>query len=146
MRISDWSSDVCSSDLAHQLAHVGRAAGAGPGDGVVDGGQDRGLVQLLGQVALDDHDLGAPDGGQVLAVGGLELAHRVLALLDHFLQHREHGGVVELDALIDLALLARAVEVGGGSSRARVYKLVDMPVVAVSLYKKKRKLAFIPAR
>src|SRR3546814_11547209 len=35
MRISDWSSDVCSSDLADRVAHPGIAAGLPP-IGVVD--------------------------------------------------------------------------------------------------------------
>src|SRR5690606_23547847 len=40
-----------------------------------------------------------------LARGGLVLADRVAALLDHLLQHGQHLGVVELDALVHLALL-----------------------------------------
>src|SRR3546814_14609680 len=38
MRISDWSSDVCSSDLAHQPVHAGL-----------------GLEPAVGEVALDAH-------------------------------------------------------------------------------------------
>src|SRR3546814_3975299 len=38
MRISDWSSDVCSSDLAVERAQHGALGAAGPGDVCVDRG------------------------------------------------------------------------------------------------------------
>src|SRR3546814_1268497 len=55
MRISDWSSDVCSSDLIHRhLAGTGDLARATGGDHV--GGLD---PEMLGHPALDfvDRDL-----------------------------------------------------------------------------------------
>src|SRR5208282_3331399 len=44
---------------------------------------------------------------QVRAVARLELHQGLLALLDHFLENAQYLGVVEADALIDLALLDR---------------------------------------
>src|SRR3546814_18421517 len=57
MRISDWSSDVCSSDLfpagrAHRAAHglgdrlIGLALGVGPGAEALDRGVDDARVDL----------------------------------------------------------------------------------------------------
>jgi len=54
---------------------------------------------------LQHHDLGALDRREVLALAGLELRHRVLALLDHLVDDREHVGVRHLLALVDLTLL-----------------------------------------
>src|SRR5690606_10100917 len=48
--------------------------------------------------------------GQVLAAGGLVLGHRVAALLDHLVQHADHRGIVQLDALVDFLLLDRGVD------------------------------------
>ncbi len=95
---------------AHQLAHVGRAGGAGLGDGGLDGGHDLGFAHLGRQVGFDDHDLGALDLGEVFAVGGFVLADRVLALLDHLVEHGDHGGVVQLDALVHFALLDGGID------------------------------------
>src|SRR3546814_4229126 len=66
--------------------------------------------QLGRQVAPDHADLGALDRGQVLAAGLLVLVDRVLALLDHLVEHRDHLGVVELDAFVDFLLLDRSEE------------------------------------
>src|SRR3546814_2822874 len=62
MRISDWSSDVCSSDLAESLGggDKGRPAEAGR----QDGRQVAGLARRGGQQALAEGDVGA---------GGIEL-------------------------------------------------------------------------
>src|SRR3546814_1709422 len=66
MRISDWSSDVCSSDLAHQRQHRNRLAGARfPDDG--------------DEVALVDLEVHAVDGAEQ-AVGGLEVDREVANL------------------------------------------------------------------
>src|SRR3546814_13903753 len=56
MRISDWSSDVCSSDLP-----LGRIALEGA-DAVV------GFIAQFGAVIIDAHQLGAVIGAEVLAV------------------------------------------------------------------------------
>src|SRR3546814_4645614 len=66
MRISDWSSDVCSSDLAARGLALARwkprlvdARGGGRGPGGLVGGDDNDLGLVVG------------DGGQQLAVFGL---------------------------------------------------------------------------
>src|SRR3546814_13546147 len=89
MRISDWSSDVCSSDLlrlgadAHE-ATVGRVGPAG-GDALGDDARARVLAEV-------DH-LGA-GVGLLIVVGdgdGVELAHRVVALQDARSEERRVG-------------------------------------------------------
>src|SRR3546814_4980073 len=64
MRISDWSSDVCSSDLfavvEHQLAGRGRACGRSG----LRGGVDRGQARHRGQQRAGDEE------GNELAVHG----------------------------------------------------------------------------
>src|SRR3546814_5394896 len=53
MRISDWSSDVCSSDLS-ALARAGRAsAGLYSRNGVGEAGGLEGKIQHLGQPAVE---------------------------------------------------------------------------------------------
>src|SRR5690606_1082826 len=46
----------------------------------------------------------------VLAAGGLVLAHRVAALLEHAPEHGDHLRVVELDALVHFLLLDGGVD------------------------------------
>src|SRR3546814_14754373 len=46
MRISDWSSDVCSSDLGKLACRLGRQRGLGPGQESID------LGELLPQLRL----------------------------------------------------------------------------------------------
>ena len=82
-----------------------RAGGAGFGPGGVDRGLHRRLVHLRRQVGLDHAQLVALDLRQVVAARRVVLGDRILALLDHLLEHGQHRGVVELDALVDLALL-----------------------------------------
>ncbi len=69
-----------------------------------------GIADLGGQVGGEDGDLGGFLRHQVRAVAGLELGDGFLALLDHLVDDREHLGVVELDALVDLALLDAGLE------------------------------------
>src|SRR3546814_10402002 len=120
MRISDWSSDVCSSDLARRrvdrrryvalqhdplatatdrrLLHVGHGREQGLGVGVV-----RTLVERLAVRDLDDlaevhhGDLGAevPDHSQVVGdeqEGDVELLLQVLQEVDHLRLDRHVEG------------------------------------------------------
>src|SRR3546814_14238776 len=48
MRISDWSSDVCSSDLHWRLEGAGRQGGQGQGPDLADAGRHRGEAALHG--------------------------------------------------------------------------------------------------
>src|SRR3546814_14771731 len=112
MRISDWSSDVCSSDLRHQLHHPARAGVA-----------DRGAVELAflprdrvdeGPVAFvargDAHRREARDLDRVEAV-------RLRAAADH------HAQVGAADLLGELPR-EYMVEIGRASCRERVWQYV----------------------
>src|SRR3546814_15129705 len=74
MRISDWSSDVCSSDLALRIADrkdvgVDRPLQRRLGAGALD------VVDEAGVVHLADEAVGEPAGGQAAEqVGLVELA------------------------------------------------------------------------
>src|SRR3546814_9583808 len=83
MRISDWSSDVCSSDLAGDVAGVAAVAGAGvdqeaahrlrrqaPEFGVV---QDRAVLVERDDVAVGQL-IGILPGGLAVGQGAAELA------------------------------------------------------------------------
>src|SRR3546814_14869362 len=110
MRISDWSSDVCSSDLADVVAAGGRhddRIGARRLDLAEHGG------------ALEAADVGAGDErggdrGVIGGRGGVHLLHRGGELF-----RREAGG-----------------KIGSASCRERVCKYVYISGVAVSLTKK----------
>src|SRR3546814_20261058 len=56
MRISDWSSDVCSSDLQDARPHRGRGRGRGRGGRGGRGGQGRGRFQQPKPVELPKVD------------------------------------------------------------------------------------------
>src|ERR1700741_3773945 len=90
---------------AHDLAHVLHRARAGRGDRVADQRLELGAGQLRRQVAGDPADLGGLLGDQVGALARLELRERLAPLLDHLVDGGEDLGVVELDALVDFALL-----------------------------------------
>ncbi len=66
--------------------------------------------ELGGQVAGEEGDLRGFLRDEVGAIAGLELGDRFAALLDHLVDDREHLGVVELDALVDFALLDAGLE------------------------------------
>src|SRR3546814_1198795 len=71
MRISDWSSDVCSSDLRRAALRLGREIGAQD-----VGAQARGVLQGFGRalpdrrtLALDDFELVGGDRSEERRVG-----------------------------------------------------------------------------
>src|SRR3546814_6565456 len=76
MRISDWSSDVCASDLesgegeaagVHQLVHADHVVGDRPeDDGRQHGRGDEALVERAHDVlrGAELHEEGADDGGE----------------------------------------------------------------------------------
>src|SRR3546814_9041238 len=68
MRISDWSSDVCSSDLNLLLVAVAHQAERAGGDAVGEAPVDEGVLLAVGDPDLRRTRLG--DGGaEVLPVG-----------------------------------------------------------------------------
>src|SRR3546814_20315225 len=78
MRIRDWSSDVCSSDLAAPYVHLANAYHPGSGNQTVerlgmhyaDTALDMASQQLIGELTLDAGRLLAVRGGQGLGNGG----------------------------------------------------------------------------
>src|SRR3546814_13175043 len=99
MRISDWSSDVCSSDLALRLGHLDELLLHH--HGIARG---RGLVALL---LLDAAGVGAEAGGlDVPRPGRRRLQRRSGLALDH------------------AAKLLRLQEIGRASCRERVCQYV----------------------
>ena len=77
------------------------------GDERGDLGGDLVGAEPLRQIAFEHLQLGLLLVDQVLAAAGRELLDRVLALLDELVDDRDDRGVVEDDALVDLALLDR---------------------------------------
>ena len=67
---------------AHDLAQVTGVPGTGGGDRLVHERADRGLVELLGQVAAEDGDLGLLLRGEVLAAALPEGVDGLAAGLD----------------------------------------------------------------
>src|SRR3546814_15525789 len=112
MRISDWSSDVCSSDLAVCLLAGCIVLGA--------------LRDILDKI----RHLGWLRGVPALGRGywGMQLAHLGLAVCAL--------GVV-LNSVGNLERELR--KIGRASCRERVCRLGEIPVVAVSLTNKKKK-------
>src|SRR3546814_4004049 len=87
MRISDWSSDVCSSDLVAQAGDAGAAQPLDAGDGVGHGGHLGADLRGRGQpilraieVTLLRRDLGAADHR---AFGGRQALHRARRSEEH---------------------------------------------------------------
>src|SRR3546814_12208209 len=114
MRISDWSSDVCSSDLLAQ--HLLYAA--------------VGMVEAVDRQRLHED-----------AVDGVARMQRPVRVLEHHL-HQLVEGLVAPRALPlpgdgDAAAPVGIEEIGRASCRERVCQYVSMSVVAVSLKKKK---------
>src|SRR3546814_5064420 len=93
MRISDWSSDVCSSDLAI-VAQEGR----------IDRGEAAQQVEYAGHLALQP---------EALQLFGLQVAHQVGPEAD-----RDPGFARPLDG--DLVLVEHLGEIGRASCRERV--------------------------
>src|SRR3546814_3017172 len=67
MRISDWSSDVCSSDLRFELGQIDRQ--------IVRGEGEHAWRPISGRV-VDQGAVGQPEDDDVGIVGGEELAAR----------------------------------------------------------------------
>src|SRR3546814_12540351 len=105
MRISDWSSDVCSSDLAAQIAAPGYAGGDGGFQTALGG---RRAADLPHQAAKGDDRI---DDGLADRFGAL-----AGAVLIGLLPHGEIGA-----------------EIGRASCRDRVCQYVSISVVDVSL-------------
>src|SRR3546814_20789069 len=114
MRISDWSSDVCSSDLAGAYLRDARRAASRSG-GPVRPGSGQG-TDGQGAVTLD---LAGCSDGELAA---LALAGRPSAYGELLRRHRD-----------PVSRLVRGPKIGRASCRERVWQEVYNLVVAVSL-------------
>src|SRR3546814_17393882 len=129
MRISDWSSDVCSSDLARPDRRgviMGRESDAGK-----DLAAERGRGDAAGA-----QPYGAVRGARHRAVAGKgELAHaRALRPLEHDAAHAvRKAGVAHP---VEPHLRDPAPQIGSAACRERVCKYVVISVGAGSLTKK----------
>src|SRR3546814_6589596 len=101
MRISDWSSDVCSSDL-----------------NVLGGEEGRGFYQLMGEL---------PQERLVIAVGAMKTIERALDTTVEYVKQRKAFGQTIWDfqntqfVLADLKARGTAAkEIGSASRRERV--------------------------
>src|SRR3546814_19093436 len=110
MRISDWSSDVCSSDLVNQLKYINDSFGHAAGDFA--------LMEIAKRLAASIRatDVAARIGGDEFGL-----------ILD---QSSEDGESAQVD---------RLCEIGRASWRGRVCVYVLIWVGALSLKKKKKK-------
>src|SRR3546814_13929544 len=118
-RISDWSSDVCSSDLGHALVLLVRMTGQHPEAGAADDGVLRRALDVVpvGQVA--DPEL---EGRLLLHAG---ITSRGLG---------EDGAFAAAKA--GAALVAAAGQIGRAAGRARVGPSGLISVVGGTLKKK----------
>ena len=62
------------------------------------------VTELFGQVGVQDGNLGKFDVRQILAITFLKLINRVATLLDHFFDHAQNGGIVQLNSFVDFDL------------------------------------------
>src|SRR3546814_13633633 len=84
MRISDWSSDVCSSDLAIQAVGGADSLYGGQGDDTLSGGDggdmlagNRGNDLLVGGLGSDTFWMGVPDGADTVAAFDFAAGDRI---------------------------------------------------------------------
>src|SRR3546814_13772094 len=117
MRISDWSSDVCSSDLKRTLEPCKKA--------------------------IKDAGISASEIDEVVLVGGMTRMPRVREVVKDFFGKEPHTGVnpdevVAIGAAIQAGVLQGDVkdETGRASCRERVCQYVSTPGVAVYIKKK----------
>src|SRR3546814_14363151 len=117
MRISDWSSDVCSSDLKHTIPTAvfynaderstvfGRQAIA-EYQGGFDGRLLRSLKSLLGSELISETTL----------VNGKPLAYR--EIIAGFLQHLPHTAQANHESSIERVVMGRPVFLAGANAEA----------------------------
>src|SRR3546814_15765682 len=117
MRISDWSSDVCSSDLLLEQFVAGLVA-------------ER-VVDRLEAIEIEQEQRGR-------AIGAPRLGERLIERPLHLLAVGEPGQLVEARHSCDLGVRA-ALQIGRASCRDRVCQYVSISVGAGSLKKKRHR-------
>src|SRR3546814_3074619 len=118
MRISDWSSDVCSSDLVHRhlvdlVEHEQRILGAD-------------LVEVLHDAAGHRTDVGAPMAAD-------------LGLVAHAAQRHAHELAV---GRLGDRLAQRSLATPGGPTRHRIAPFICFTRVCTARYSRMRSLTF----
>src|SRR3546814_17533654 len=132
MRISDWSSDVCSSDLRARRASVRSIMTAVPdGFDIVD------EASFSPERILQSREM-----LQILIAALYELPEMVRIVFSHY--HFDGVAQVEIARRMGVSPstvekhMARANQIGHASCRARVCQYVVITGVAVTLKKKKK--------
>ena len=87
-------------ELAHNRAHSGHTGAFGTRYGLLDQCVEFAVGELGGEEILDDRDLRGLAGSQFIAPGSGVLLPGVAALLEHFVQNRQHAAFVECNALV----------------------------------------------
>src|SRR3546814_2813015 len=84
MRISDWSSDVCSSDLDDRNAPLKRRLHLGIAAPDRSRRDDHGRIAEIPGVMADHHlDAALPEPGHHIAVGDVGPLHRIAKVIHH---------------------------------------------------------------
>src|SRR3546814_19140072 len=116
MRISDWSSDVCSSDLLTALAVADV-----DGDPLVAEADDVGELQV--GIALDRRDVGRRQPLQQVEVAGLQVSEPYGGIgngaVDHLVEVILAGVPMLLEALEDDPVLLHALDEQIGRASCR---------------------------
>src|SRR3546814_11628398 len=136
MRISDWSSDVCSSDLEGRKVAEGVYAMIVPGSGLVkEQAEAEGLDRIFTEAGFDWRE---PGCSMCLAMNAdrLEPGERCASTSNrNFEGCQGRGGRPHLVSP-GLAAAGAVTEIGRASCRARGCRSVSIPVVAGYLKKK----------
>src|SRR3546814_12731975 len=114
MRISDWSSDVCSSDLGPDLTHTLKGRLLGGNDGI-----DLPHAEIGQKVGLVDRTLGVPDIGKLGSC--IRDGSRWRAFSDQFAQ--SFGRLLSGGGQVAFQFFAR-LKIGRASCRERVCQYV----------------------
>src|SRR3546814_2384344 len=104
MRISDWSSDVCSSDLDDEAFRRLDVLEVDAAEGGFERGDD--LDQLVG-VALVDLDVEHVDAGELLEQHALAFKHRLAGQRADVAQATHRGAVRSAEHTSELQSLLR---------------------------------------
>src|SRR3546814_17764351 len=128
MRISDWSSDVCSSDLAKAQGAVDQAQAEV--QNAVQGALDR-----AGEKMDEAQAMAGEAAQQALAQAGAMLDNAT-SLVQNAVQDALAGAN---EAIAPARAMLAGAAIGRAASRERVWQYVVRSVAAVSFYKQNQK-------
>src|SRR3546814_15083820 len=115
MRISDWSSDVCSSDLVQHAAVLGAGI---MGGGISYQSASKGVPVIMKDIADKALDLGMEEANKLLSkqVGKKLTAEKAGHILSTIRPTLNYGDFQTIHIFVE------AVEIGRASCRARVWQ------------------------